>query len=76
MNDFEIVPGGDRFCSFIPTAMIDDPPVWQAFWEDQVRQHGGEPTGEPELTTYTNQFDGQVTWLAYGPATRPGQAED
>ncbi len=71
MTDFEITPGGDSFGCYVPTAMIDDPPAWKAHWEQEVRSHGGTPTGEPHLDNYTNQFDGQVEWMAYGPATRP-----
>jgi hypothetical protein len=45
------------FGCWIPTSMIDDPPVWQAFWAYQASRHGQEPAGEPTLIERIPRFD-------------------
>ncbi len=62
----------ETFGCFIPTAMHDDPPAWQGYWEQAVRAHGGEPAGTPTIEPYTQIIDGveSTAWAAYGPAIR------
>ena len=73
------------FGCWIPTAMIDDPPVWQAFWAYEASRHGQEPAGEPTLTERIPLFadpdeerqraiEALRRWTAEGPVQPAEQA--
>lgn len=64
------------FGCWIPTAMADDPPMWRAFWEHEVRARGHEPVGEPTITEVPDLLlRSQSRWIAKGPTQAADQTD-